>query len=623
MERWKFTLLAFFYIGASVIYIFYLYIQAKSVIDENINNKLYFGALATASMLDEHYHDSLTGKESKSEQEDWRSIERLTRYNNSVGLTFIYTVVMHDGQAVLVSSSASDEELAAGDYVRFFDPYPDASQALLDSFGKQEPTWVDYADRWGEFRAVFVPLNSADGTPYVAGAEVSLAQYHQLLRQEVIRLVGFAILLFAAFSMLIALYVIRVRLHLTQLRCKEVALQQAKEDAEAANRAKSEFLSTMSHEIRTPLNGIIGAAELLHIQNQDKSQKSYLDIVLNSGHSLLIMINDILDLSKIEAGKIELKPSIIELRPFLSTTLGMVRPDIKSYGVNLDFSMGEGVPDFVRMDEQRLRQVLINLLGNALKFTFQGRVMLLVALESRSGSESVLKFTVTDTGIGIDEKNLADIFQPFKQAGEFSTRRFGGTGLGLSICKRLVNLMGGQIGVTSNLGLGTEFFFTCVSQLAPDWKPDVIEADNPGSKLCGRCDGNQLKVLLAEDNEINQTVMQAMLEKLGHSVFTVNNGRKALQACQEKDFDVILMDVQMPEMDGVQATGYLRALPLQKQPYIVAFTASAFNDERDYFLASGMDDFLVKPVRMDALIAVLQRAVQSHSDKALVAQASE
>lgn len=608
-KRRKIFLISMVYLLACTGYIYNLYAQSKSIIDENIYNKLYFGALATAAILGDAYHDNLQDVHSKTEQDDWDAINRLTQYNNKVGLTYIYTVIKRNDQIILTSSSASEEELEKKDYVRFFDPYPDASQTLSDAFNSSEPSWVDYTDHWGDFRAVFVPMRSRDGTPYVAGAEISLQEYRSRLKMEAMSHVGIAILFFAAFSLFIALYLLRMRRHLDQTLASEAELQVAKNEAEAAARAKSDFLATMSHEIRTPMNGIIGAAELMLAGELSSTQKKYANIVQASGHSLMTLINDILDFSKIEAGMLVPDNSVFELRPLLFSTIDMVRPNLKGNAVHLYCQIAEDVPEYICCDSQRLRQVLINLIGNAIKFTDKGEIEINVSVLSQEADDRVLRFGIRDSGIGISAEDQQRLFNPFTQVDASSTRRFGGTGLGLAICQRLVTLMGGHIGVTSEPDKGAEFFFTLRSiNIAPASPVVREEPDFSDAQLM--VPPSHLKILFAEDNPVNQQITLHMLRKLGYEPVMVENGLEAINACHKNQFDIILMDIHMPRMDGLEATRRLRQSALMPQPYIIAFTANAFEAELEKCIAAGMNDCLTKPVRINALAKALNKAAK-------------
>jgi PAS domain S-box-containing protein len=400
-----------------------------------------------------------------------------------------------------------------------------------------------------------------------------------------------------------------LRLENLERRRTEEQLKAAKEAAEAASRAKSEFLANMSHELRTPMNGIIGMTTLALAAQSDSERKEHLDIVNYSANSLLTIIDDILDFSRVEARKLTLRKATFSVREVLDKTLGSLSVQAAGKGLLLSKALDASVPEDLLGDSARLRQILLNLIGNALKFTSSGSVSVSVRPTLAEGSSVTLEFCVSDTGIGIPKEKHASIFEAFTQVDGSLTREFGGTGLGLTICSQLVALMGGKIWVESEVGTGSKFFFTATFELADRRNSSSIApsdtADRPPISA-----QTSLEILLVEDNLINQRVAARLLEKQGHLVTVAVNGREALEALERQDwkFDAVFMDIQMPEMDGIAAVKEIRRLErLRSLPHmpVIALTAHAMDTDRERCLAAGMDQHLTKPIQMETLLAVL------------------
>ncbi|MBL9200525.1 MAG: response regulator [Opitutaceae bacterium] len=410
------------------------------------------------------------------------------------------------------------------------------------------------------------------------------------------------------------------------LRRANLDLQTAVEEArrlaraaEAANAAKGAFLATMSHEIRTPLNGVIGMTQILDGTVLSEEQRELLRTIKLSGEALLIIINDTLDYSKIEAGHVELQRQPYDVATCVAESIDLIADRARHKGLALTHRVDPAIPRMVIGDAARLRQILINLLGNAIKFTDHGAVVLTAELAAHAGDRCTLRLSVRDTGIGIAREKQDRLFQRFSQVDDTNTRKYGGTGLGLAISKRLAELMGGTITVESDAGRGSIFTVTIEAGVSagtsrPD-RPDPAPIENPESKIenpARLADRMPLRVLITDDNPVNQRVAALTMKRFGYACDLANDGAAAVAAHERSPYDLILMDVQMPVMDGLEATRRIRALTgSAHRPWIIAITAGAFEEDRLNALGAGMNDFLNKPLNADLLRGSITRGWQA------------
>lgn len=413
--------------------------------------------------------------------------------------------------------------------------------------------------------------------------------------------------------------VISIARDITGQKLWEKGLQEAMESAELSNKAKSEFLANMSHEIRTPMNGLLGIIGLMEKTDLSESQKEFLTVIKDSGQSLSGIINDILDYSKIEAGMMKLEGSVFHFKNEIEKILKIFTALIQEKNIKLKYQFGPLMPEFIELDKEKLGQILFNLIGNAIKFTPRdGEISIQMSGEAFLESNIILNFSVTDSGIGIPEEKITSLTEPFVQVDGSATREYRGTGLGLAICSKLIELMGGELKIESKEGKGSTFSFNVFGKV---WSEEEHVLDISNSNLEeefnweGMAGSFPMDILLVEDNETNLKFMKMLMKELGYNVVIAFNGLEAIEIVKERDFDLIFMDIQMPKMNGLEATKIIKDLESKKNIPIVGLSANAFQGDINEAIAIGMDAYLSKPVQVKEIAIVIKKYFESKTKK--------
>ncbi len=592
----------------------WLHREARQAQMDGIRTELCRLAQLGATSVDGDLHKRLTGPEQMGSPEHLAAVEPLIRFHSAIpDLFYVYSLLYKEESFFFVLDTAvaperlppiKAERKVSGIMERYDHSSPEDAAMLAavkngQPFAYQELVQDDY----GVFMTAHAPIHDSEGALVgFVGVDLEVGD----LAERLHRLDHAAqVAIFTASAIAFACGV-GVTLFSRQRRKAEVAILSAREEAEAANRAKSTFLAIMSHEIRTPLNGVLGMCKILLDGPLNREQSRVAGVIHSSAEALLVILNDILDFSKIEAGKLQLEHVPFDLRTLAQDVVELFGERASEKGIMLRLSWDKHVPRTYCGDPARLRQVLLNLCSNAIKFTDRGEVAVAVRLEGATPDAAQVRIEVSDTGIGIDGEALDRLFKPFEQADSSTTRRYGGTGLGLAICRSLIERMGGRITAESRPGSGSVFRINLELERFTGELPKAGERDPEPEAFA-----HQLTVLVAEDVLTNQEIAHYELTRLGHEVHIVADGRAALQVLKTQRFDAILMDGHMPELDGIQATQAIRrgdSGVLDKDVFIIAMTANASAEDRARYLAAGMNEYLAKPPSRAKLAAALRKA---------------
>ena len=588
-----------------------IYFQARDAQLAAVRSELLNLAQTTAAQVDGDLHRTLVSPSQAGSLEHLRALAPLVRMHRAAkDVIYVYTSVQRNGRINWVLDTSYQYRVPDGNASStpfpFMMDYRVKDSEFMRALNEHIPiaNTVPVRAEHHSYLSAFAPVYDSKGE-FVATLGVDMvldaldARMASLRRASAMAL--FVVTVLSGVAGFVALRIRRfTAIMVGKLRAARAQAEANAAAAEAASRAKAVFLAMMSHEIRTPMNGMLGVADLLRTMSPDPAQKKLLDILGSSGESLMRIINDILDFSKIEAERLELRPRPFDVRGLLDELDMLLNAQARPKHVAFVIDADPQLPAALDGDRQRLSQILLNLGTNAVKFTDRGEVRLILRVLGIANGNARVAFTMRDTGIGMNSEALARLFTPFTQVAE-SRRHQGGTGLGLVITQKLVNLMGGAIDVISEPRKGSAFTFTLELPLAEVTSAKVIAK---ALQL------ERLSVLVAEDNAVNQTIIEAMLRQLGHDITMAGTGREALEKLSREPFDLVLMDGNMPEMDGLEATRLLRAGSAGVRGVtvpVIALTASAMDGDRERCLAAGMNDFLSKPVTIAALRQAIER----------------